>query len=167
MGNPTSVAERIVTVSHVVAHPEVCFNDFDALKSSCEELGLEFRQDQKTWKYWGSWANDYHQEDAAYKHGIEPKDYGKGLHAIAVKGDKEAYEIGLVLSPKDDGSFMPVYDFYGQHGKKIQQKAGAKLEKLRGKYAEHAIRNQAQKQGHAVRKVVSPQGHVQMVVTQR
>jgi hypothetical protein len=66
-----------------------------------------------------------------------------------------------------DGSWMPVYDFYGTHGHKIQAKAGAKLEKLRGKFAEHAIRNQAQKQGHAVRKVVSPQGHVQMIVAQR
>lgn len=154
-------------MSHVVAHPDICFGDLDALRSACEELGLEFREGQKTWKYWGSWANDYHQADAAYKHGIKPEDYGKGVHAIAVKGDSSAYEIGLVPSPKGDGSWMPVYDFYGSAGKKIQGKAGAKLQHLNGKYAEHAIRGQAQKMGHAVRKVVTPQGHTQMIVTQR
>jgi hypothetical protein len=153
-------------VSHVVAHPDVCFTDFDALRSACEESGLEFREGQKTWKYWGSWANDYHAKDAAYKHGIDPKDYGKGVHAIAVKGDKDAYEIGLVKSPLGTG-WMPVYDFFGSHGKKIQAAAGKQLEKLKGKYAEHAIRNQAQRQGHAVRRVVTPQGQVQMIVTQR
>lgn len=154
-------------MSHVVAHPDVCFSDFDALSAACEELGLEFRSGQKTWKYWGSWANDYHQQDAAYKHGIKPEDYGKGDHAISVKGDNTAYEIGLVSNPKADGSFMPVYDFYGAYGQKIQAKAGKNLEKLKGKYAEHAIRNQASKQGHAVRKVITPQGHTQMIVAQR
>lgn len=154
-------------MSHVVAHPEICFSDFDALASACEELGLEFRLGQATWKYWGSWANDYHETDAAYKHGIDPKDYGKGVHAIAVKGDGTAYEVGLVPSPKGDGSFMPVYDFYGEYGKRIQSKTGKNLEKLNGKYAEHAIRSQAQKQGHAVRKVVTPAGHTQLIVSQR
>lgn len=154
-------------MSHVVAHPNICFSDFDAIRSACDELGLEFREGQKTWKYWGSWANDYHQENAAYKHGIDPKDYGKGMHAISVKGDKEAYEIGLVPNPKGDGSWMPVYDFYGEYGKRIQSKAGKDLEKLNSKYAEHAITNQAKKQGHAVRKVVAPNGHTQMIVTQR
>lgn len=153
-------------MSHVVAHPEICFTDFDALASACEELGLEFRQGQKTWKYWGSWANDYHQADAAYKHGIKPEDYGKGVHAIAVKGDSTAYEIGLVPS-KDGNGFIPVYDFYGSYGKKIQDKAGKDLEKLRGKYAEHGIRATAQREGKAVRKVVTPQGHTQMIVAQR
>lgn len=154
-------------MSHVVAHPDVCFTDVESLRSACEELGLEFRENQKTWKYWGSWAEDYHEADAAYKHGIKPQDYGKGEHAISVKGDASAYEIGLVPNPKGDGSWMPVYDFYGTYGKKIQDKAGKKLEKLKGKYNEHAIRNQAAKQGHAVRKVITPQGHVQMIVAQR
>jgi hypothetical protein len=154
-------------MSHVVAHPEICFGDLEALSSACEELGLEFRPGQKTWKYWGSWANDYHEGDAAYKAGIDPKDYGKGVHAIAVKGDDTAYEVGLVPSPKGDGTFMPIYDFYGEYGKRMYNKTGKKLEKLNGKYAEHAIRNQAQKQGHAVRKVVTPQGHIEMHVMQR
>jgi hypothetical protein len=154
-------------LSHVVAHPDVSFSDTDALASACEELGLEFRPGQKTWKWWGSWMDDYDRADAAYRAGVDPKNYGKSSHAIRVKGDKEAYEIGLVPSPKGDGSWMPVYDFYGEYGKRIQQKAGKNLEKLNGKYAEHAIRAQAQKQGHAVRKVVTPQGHTQMIVTQR
>ena len=41
------------------------------------------------------------------------------------------------------------------------------LEKLNAKYAEHAIRNQAKRQGHAVRKVTTPQGHTQLIVAQR
>jgi hypothetical protein len=153
-------------MSHVVAHPDICFVDFDALTTACEELGLEFRPGQKVWKWWGVWAKDYSEEDAAYRQGVDPKNFGKGEHAIAVKGDSEAYEMGLVPSTKGDG-FMPVYDFYGEYGKRLQNKTGKKLEKLNGKYAEHAIRNLARKQGHAVRKVVAPSGHTQMVVTQR
>jgi hypothetical protein len=154
-------------VSHVVAHPEICFTDVEALSAACEDCGLEFRPGQTTWKWWGSWQKDYHAEDAAYKRGVDPATFGKSVHAISVKGDKSAYEIGLVASPTGDGSWMPVYDFYGSYGKRIQDKAGKKLEKLNGKYAEHAIRNQAKRQGQAVRKVVTPQGHTQMIVTQR
>ena len=156
-------------MSHVVAHPNICFRIEDnSLQDACAELGLEFREGQKTWKYWGSWANDYHQADAAYKHGIDPKDYGKSTHAIVVKDDNGAYEIGLVPSPKGDGSWMPVYDFYGNPGKKIQEKAGAKLEKLNAKYAEHSVRNQAQREGRAFRKDVDRHGNVtKMYVTQR
>src|SRR5437016_6251552 len=105
-------------MSHVAAI-KTEITDLEALKRACDELGLTFKEGQTTYKWFGQWVNDYHGEDAAYKSGIDPKDYGKCAHAIGVPGS--GYEIGVVKLP--NGNFTLIYDFFGP-GRKIMETLG-------------------------------------------
>lgn len=110
--------------------------DYEALKMALEMLGdkLEIVLGQKEYKWVGQWYNDYHAEDAAYKHGIDPKDYGKCEHVIRFKRtlEEEAAftaapqtrpnEIGLVRLP--NGTLAPVFDFYGSRGAELRELVG-------------------------------------------
>lgn len=97
-------------MSHVVAI-ETKLTDLAAIRDACLAMGWEFLEDQKTFKWFGSWVDDYHASDAAYQLGIDPKDYGKCDHAIRVPGAQ--YTIGLLK--REDG-YTPVWDFYGSGG---------------------------------------------------
>lgn len=111
-------------LSHVAAVLAEIDN-LDALEAACKELGLTFVHGQKTFKWFGEWVGDYNAQDAAFKHGIDPKDYGKCAHAIKVPGS--TYEIGVKQMP--NGKYKLVYDFYGT-GRKIVNTLGKGCEKL-------------------------------------
>jgi hypothetical protein len=96
-------------MSHV-AMVSIEIKDLDALKVAAEECGLEFRENQKTYKWYGKWMNDYSGDDAAYKAGLDPKDYGKCAHAIGVPNNNRAYEIGVI--DKGEGKYGLVWDFW-------------------------------------------------------
>lgn len=87
-------------------------DDPDLVRLACERLGWTFVEGQKTFQWFGKWMDDYSAEDAAYKLGIDPKDYGKCDHAIKVPG--ASYEIGLVK--QKDGTLLPVWDFFSSGG---------------------------------------------------
>ena len=97
-------------MSHV-ATVELEVRDLGALRAACAEVGLEFREGQTTHRWFGKWVKDYHGSDAAYLNGIDPKSYGKCDHALAVKGNANAYEVGVVKMP--GGAHKLVWDFYG------------------------------------------------------
>ncbi len=110
--------------------------DLGALKMACQQLGLEFCENQTEYKWYGTWVNDYGRDDAAYKHGIKPEDYGKCTHAIRVPWTEEEaaayevnpknrpYEAGLVKMP--DGGFAVVFDHWsaGKGAKQLQERLG-------------------------------------------
>lgn len=108
-------------MSHVVA-VDCRITDIDALRRACETLGLEFREGQTTYRWYGRWENDYAAEDAAYKLGIRPETYGQCRHAIAIPGDDRSYEIGVV--ERSDGTYALVLDFYGSNGARTAQMVG-------------------------------------------
>lgn len=91
---------------------------------------LHWKENQKTYEWYRQWMNDYHGEHAAYKQGIDPKDYGKCEHAISVDGS--AYEIG-VCKRKDGQGYSLVWDFYGT-GRNINKVIGDGAEKLMVEY---------------------------------
>jgi len=109
----------------------------------CAELGLTFHENQKTYKWYGTWVNDFHGQDAAYRHGIKTEDYGKCEHAISVPGSQ--YQIGLHKNPNGPG-LVPVFDFYGS-GHNIQALLGGGGEKLKQVYGVHAATRAAKKKG--------------------
>lgn len=114
-------------MSHVVATTtEIPDAQLDTLITACKQLGLEFMKDQTTYKWFGAWVNDYDAEDAAYKNGIKPEDYGKCVHAIKVPG--ASYEIGVYRHP-ETGNLRLIYDFFGD-GRNIMEKVGKNCEKL-------------------------------------
>lgn len=114
-------------MSHVVAGKAVV-TDLDCLEAVLKQFfpKLQLKRGQKTYKWFGQWVKDYHGEDAAYKNGIDPKDFGKCEHAITMEGC--AYEIGLVKAPGKEG-FTPIWDFWGT-GRQINEYIGKGGEKL-------------------------------------
>jgi len=116
--------------------------DLEAMKGACEELGLEFR------------------EGAA-----QFRTYGGALtacdHLIAVKGNAQAYEIGL--RARGDGSYEVLTDFYGG-GRGLSEKVGRSGEKLIQMYgAEVAIRAARKKGLKRVSRTWLPNGRLRVV----
>lgn len=120
-------------MSHVVAsETEIPESQLQTLIDAAKTFGLEFCKGQTTYKWYGRWVNDYSQDDAAFKNGIKPEDYGKCVHAFKLPGC--AYEIGVYRHP-ETGNFRLIYDFYGA-GKQIQALIGKQAEKLWNKQGE-------------------------------
>jgi len=131
-------------MSHVVS-VSVIVKSLDALEEACKACGLILRRNQTHWKWFSKWVDDYHGSNAAYKHGISPKDYGKCLHAISVPGNKQAYEIGVIQNPKGDG-FVLVYDFY-QGGYGLEALAGKECQELTQQYTKYATLEELKNMG--------------------
>jgi len=80
-------------MSHVTVI-EFEIRDLECLRQACTELGLEFREGQKTFRWFGVHVGDYKVPD-----GFAVQDMGKCDHAIGLPGNgpsKKAYEIGVV-----------------------------------------------------------------------
>lgn len=131
-------------MSHV-AVVKVEINDLNSLEKACENLGLELRRDQKTFKWFGRWVNDYHAQDAAYRQ-IDPKTFGKCEHAIGVKGNKNAYEIG-VLKNKTGRGYTMIYDNW-QGGYGLEKAAGRGLTQLASAYTQEVTKKHMLMQGY-------------------
>lgn len=152
-------------MSHVAAI-DLHVRDLDALEKACEELGLELRRGQKTFHWYGRWVNDYDAEQAAYRFGIDPKDYGKCEHAIAVKGKPGAYEIGLVARPDGKPGWLLAFDFWGSQGATLSNKIGGETAgKLKQAYGVNVAIRTAIKQGFTYQRVVKQDGTVQVIAS--
>lgn len=145
-------------MSHVAAI-KTEIKDLEALKRACKELGLEFMTGQKTWKWFGRWMNDYSAQDAAYKLGINPQDYGKSEHAIRLPGC--AYEIGVIK--KANGNYTIAYDFYGQ-GQKIKAALGQGCEKLMQHYGLCKAEMMARALGQITQRKQQQNGDIKLLV---
>jgi hypothetical protein len=131
-------------VSHV-ATVEMEVNDLSILKTVCDELGLQFMEGQTTYKWYGKWVNDYHGNDAAYRHGVDPKNYGKCEHAIRVPG--ATYEIGVVRNQK--GKLCLVWDAWGGGGGHLIEKVcGKGCAKLLESYSKQLVTKQLKAKGY-------------------
>jgi hypothetical protein len=124
--------------------------DLDALNEVAKELGLELVRNQSNYKWYGTFVNDYHGNDAAYKHGLKPEMYGKCEHALRIPGDSAAYEIGVV---KTKNGYKLVWDFYGTQGGKLRKRIGEKGEKLLQGYAKEVAVKALAKKGFKVQKI--------------
>ena len=132
-------------MSHV-ATIDIEIKDLAALRAACAEVGLEFREGQKDFRWYGKWVGDYNGQDAAYRAGLDPKDYGKCDHAIGVPKNEKAYEIGVVRQA--NGTYKLAWDFWqGGHG--LEKVAGPKCSKLVQSYTKHVGMNTLAKQGYA------------------
>lgn len=131
-------------MSHVVA-VQTRFRSLEAVEKAANKLGLELIRDKKTYNWYGVWVNDYHGNDAAYKNGVAPENYGKCEHVLARKGVKGAYEIGLVAAPDGDG-FLAIFDYVGT-GRALQQLVGDSGEKLATAYTLAVLESQAAASG--------------------
>ena len=124
-------------MSHVVTI-DVQVKNLEALKAAAAECGLEFREGQTTYKWYGSWVRDYNAQDAAYRHGVAPERYGKdAAHALGVPNNSNAYEIGVVPLPDASGYTLVWDNWCGGHG--LQALIGQNADKLKAAYSKHNL----------------------------
>lgn len=147
-------------MSHVVSI-KTELKDLEAVQAACKELGLVFHAGQKSIRWYGSWMNDYDGEDAAYKLGIKPEEYGKCDHAISLPGC--GYDIGLLMN-KATGGYRLYFDYYGE-GHKIQAALGANGQKLLQYYAANKATMEARRKGYIVTRQTAATGNIKLCIT--
>lgn len=102
---------------------ELEINSLDALKGACKELGLDFKADQKAFKWYGG---------------------EKECHcAIRVPG--AAYEIGVV---REESRFGLLWDPYSAGG--LEERLGKGAGRLKQAYAVERIRREARLKGYKI-----------------
>lgn len=110
--------------------------DVDALKEAAQACGLEFREGQRTYAWWGSYLGDSRQFGPH-----DPKQFGKCEHALREPGtsprDGSAgpWEIGVVPAPKGEEGFDLLYDQFGAAGQRLTNLVGANANRLRREYS--------------------------------
>jgi hypothetical protein len=146
-------------MSHV-AKINLQITNLDALAKACARLGLELVRGQKTYKWYGRSVGDYRRADA-----VAAPD-GKCEHAIRVKGNPQAYEIGLVKRADGKAGYELVWDHwaggYGLCEKVMYGKGQPNANKLKDWYAAEVTRQSMSRQGFQVQAV---QGNGKVVVT--
>lgn len=93
-------------MSHV-AVIKAQIKSLESLKKACKELKLIFKEDQKTYEWFGEHVGDY-----PIPEGMTKEDMGKCLHAIEVPGAD--YEIGVIKDPLDPlgNDYKLIWDFW-------------------------------------------------------
>ena len=158
-------------MSHV-ATIEVDIKDIQALRTACEELGLEFMEGQKSYRCWGTGKSldqlERYQRisgKALMPEGWTLSEMGQCEHAIRLKGDSRYYEIGLAARRDGKAGYQLLCDISGAHW--VKEKLGEKFEKLRQWYAVEVAVRAAKRAGfRVVKKVVRSDGSV-AITTQR
>lgn len=149
-------------MSHMVCS-KVRITDLEILKKALEKFPkLKWKEGQTKYKWFGRYADDYHDEDAAYKDGIRTKDYGKKCaHAISMPGESD-YEIGVV--EREDGSYSLVWDFYGS-GQAISNYIGKGAELLMTEYSREFILDYAARNGFIMNEYTDSDGNLVLDMT--
>lgn len=119
-------------MSHV-ALVDIEIKDLAALNKACADLGLEFRGEQKTFKWWGTHVGDY-----PIPAGFTKEDMGKCDHAIGVANNQDSYEVGVVKRRDGKSGYHLMWDFFGG-GKGLQAVVGVNCGKLTQAYAEQVV----------------------------
>ncbi len=141
-------------MSHCVDIKTV-IQDLDALEAACEKLGLELKRGQQTYKWWGHSVGDY-----PIPEGLTEEDLGKCEHALVVKDNAQAYEVGLVKT-KDGKGYRLLYDYYGG-GKGLMAKIGDNADTLTQRYAAEVATRQARRQGYRVTEMLGVDGKIRL-----
>jgi hypothetical protein len=125
-------------MSHI-AKIECQINDLNTLKEACRRLHLEWRENQKTYAWYGRHVGDY-----PIPEGFKIEDMGKCDHAIHVPG--ASYEIGVVRRGK---SYELLWDFY--YAGNLEKILGKGAGLLKQAYAVSKGILAAKKQGYSIR----------------
>ena len=130
-------------MSHV-AKIKAEIKDLKALKNTCDRMGWEFKEGQKTYKWFGTHIGDY-----PIPEGFTRNDLGKCDHAISVPGCK--YEIGVVKSKTNPKTYELLWDFYDSGIKNAM--GGPTAPRLVQAHALEAGKIAARKKGYTFKEV--------------
>ena len=133
---------------------DIQITDLDALKAAASDLGLEFREGQRAYRWYGSYQGDY-----PLPKGVKKNDLGKCDHALSVPDNPTAYEVGVV---HDGNHYQLCWDFWnGGHG--LQDLIGEGGHKLLQKYTEKVVEKSLAKKGfRTTSRTVAADGTVQI-----
>jgi hypothetical protein len=148
-------------MSHVVAI-QLEVKDLQALEVAAKALGAELVRDQKTFRWFGKWMNDYSADNAAYKNGVKPENYGKCDHIV--RHPKCGYDIGLVK--QDNNSYRVVADEWSSGG--LTRVFGAGMAHLKQQYGVAVAAKTMRNQGwNITEKKDAKTGNIRLVCTKR
>lgn len=142
-------------MSHV-ATVDVHITDLDALKAACQQIGLEFREGQQTFRWYGRHVGDYPLPE-----GFTQQDMGRCEHALRLPGNTQAYEVGIV--PRRDGKpgYLLMYDFW-RGGFGLEAAIGKEAKTLKQHYAAQVAMKQVRKQGFRVTQTLTETGAIRL-----
>ena len=142
-------------MSHVVT-VDIEIKDIDCLRKACKAIGLEFRENQKTYKWYGRSVGDY-----PIPNGFSVSDLGKCDHAIGIPNNNSAYEIGVV---KRDNKYTLLWDFWsGGYG--LQGVVGDKCGNLVQAYTKEVAVKKARNMGYIVKETKNKNGDVVLTLS--
>ena len=124
-------------MSHI-AKIELEINDLEALKEACRNLGFEFKENQKTYAWYGTWVGRFEMPE-----GITEEQLGKCDHAIAIPDC--TYEVGIV---QRGNKYLLLWDSWRTGGlvKRLGKNAGI----LKQGYTVARIEREAKRKGYRV-----------------
>ena len=128
-------------MSHI-SKIEMKIKNLAALKRACEKMGLEFREDQQSFSWYG-------------------QNRERCDHAIHVPG--ASYEIRIVKSKTKANEFEMLWDSYSRGG--LTNKLGQDGGLLKQAYAVEQTMQTAMNQGHMVTTQKQKDGVIRLVVT--
>lgn len=76
-----------------------------ALKLACKRINCTFKENQKTYHWYGQHIGDY-----PIPEGLTINDMGKCIHAIEVPGSK--YDVGVIKDPVNSQNYKLIWDFW-------------------------------------------------------
>lgn len=144
-------------MSHIVSI-EMNILDLAALAEACEHLSLEFKHGQKTYNWFGRSVGDY-----PLPAGFTKAELGTCEHAISVKGNKQAYEIGVVQRRDGKAGFTLLYDYFAGGYGLIDKVGGNECGGLLQEYAAAVAIKQCKRQGMQVMRQQSTDGKIRLV----
>jgi hypothetical protein len=124
-------------MSHI-SKVKIDIRDLEALRRAAETCGLTFRHGQLRYKWYGQSVGDYPLPD-----GVTVDQLGKCDHALSVRGNPSAYEIGVVAM---GDSYSLLWDFW-QGGWGLESCVGPSCSKLVSEYGLEVAIGAAQSQG--------------------
>ncbi len=141
-------------MSHVVAI-EKSITDLDALRRACPGLGLEFREGQRTYNWYGTHVGDY-----PLPVGFTMEDLGKCEHAIVVQdANANTYEVGVVRRRDGKPGYTLLFDFYAG-GFGLMPCIGKDAGRLLKEYSAEVSIAELKRMGRAVTKHYNENGDV-------
>lgn len=145
-------------MSHVT-EIDLEIRDLSCLKAACEALGLEWRENQKTFRWYGRHVGDY-----PLPAGFTKEDMGRCDHAIAIRDNDRAYEVGVCARRDGKQGYTLLWDFWaGGHG--LQAAIGGNGNKLRDQYSAALATQKLRKQGFRVTRTQSADGKIVLRAT--
>lgn len=151
-------------MSHVT-EIDLEIKDLASLKKACEMMGLEFREGQKTYRWYGHHVGDY-----PLPKGFKASDMGHCEHAIALKdsaypgetsGNRHdlPYEVGVVRRRDGKEGYTLLWDFW-RGGFGLQSAIGEGANKLRDNYSAALSVQKLRQKGFRVQQTKTPAGKI-------